>query len=461
MTGCKIYTCICVLLLLFSCKKRDLQVEPAGAVTQQEVNDWILENMRNYYLNNQSLPAQASKSEEAITYFKSLLSRQDRFSAIYDSRDHGTIPRGMLRSVGIDYYVVTWPAAPGGAIGIINFVIPGTRAAILGLERGDYFIRINGKTLTATNAEQLSKELLEKPPGNITLANLGMNEQPVETGTVTLDLRTIVENPLYLQAVWDIEGKKTGYIFLNSFDDFYNQAILDCFKKFKQEGVTELIIDLRYNPGGSITAATLLCALIAPGIDENKPFIQYTGNNNLKTKMYTFKDVLTVPSEGNRVISFNDLSAGCLQLPRVFVLSTGITASAAEVVINNLKPYMRVAHIGETTYGKDVGAISITDNREPQRIPWVLLPETYKLANARGEGGYAQGIVPQLLVDEKTQLPLLPVGSKEDPLIDKALSIIIGQTAMPNRLSIRKPDVLFNSMQKKTSASNLVLSLHQ
>jgi carboxyl-terminal processing protease len=460
MTGNKIYSCLCVLLLLLSCNKRDsLPVAPTDTVTQKEVNDWILENMRNYYLNNHSLPANAAKSEEAVAYFKSLLSTQDRFSAIYDSRDHGTIPRGMLRSLGIDYYVIAWPAAPYGVIGVINFVIPGTRADIIGLKRGVYFTRINGKQLTATNAEELSKELLQRPSGNITLVSLSANQQPVETGSVTLEVRTIVENPLYVQTVWDVNNKKTGYVFLNSFDDFYNADLLKCFEKFKNEGVSELILDLRYNPGGSITAATVLCVLVAPGIDENKSFIQFSGNNNLKTKMHSFKDMLAVPGENNAVISFNDLQFKRLQLPRVFVLSTGITASAAEVVINNLKPYMQVIHIGETTHGKDVGSISITDNREPQRIPWVLLPETYKLANAKGEGGYAQGIVPQYQVDETAQLPLLPVGSKEDPLVTKALSIISGQTVMPGRLYIRKPDVLFHSMQNKVATSTLVISL--
>ncbi len=445
---------IAVILLCTACRKEGAPPPaPPGPVTQQETNNWILEQMRRYYLWEQSLPASATGAE-TIAFFNSLKHPQDRFSAIYNALNHGTIPRGMLRTFGMDYYVVA--LQQGVVAGMVNFVIPGTAAAQSGLKRGDYFVRINGTRLTAGNAEQLGTALLLQNTASITLAKIPDGGAPEETGTLSLENRTIVENPLYRSEIWNEGGKSIGYIFLNNFDDYYNRSVLQAVQQLKAGGVSELILDLRYNPGGSVTAAALLSALAAPGIDEQKPFVQYTGNARQGVRMRTFKDVLAAPSGENKAIPFSELQAARLQLPRVFILSTGVTASAAELMINNLKPYMEVVQIGQTSYGKDMGAVSIADDRTPRRIPWVLLPVTFRLANARGEGNYPNGIPPRYTVDEKSRLPLLPIGDKGDPLIAKALAVIAGhgREATPEQAA---PAVLFNSKERASRAAVIMI----
>ncbi|MRG46135.1 hypothetical protein GFS24_13485 [Chitinophaga sp. SYP-B3965] len=439
---------LCLILLFSACRKQDAPV-PAGPATQQEINNWILANMREYYLWNQSLPAMADGQQEPVAFFNSLKQPGDRFSVIYNASN---FPRGMLRTFGIDYYVIPWAQAPGGAIGILNFVIPGTKAALNGLKRGDYFTRISNTVITPANVQQLGAELLQKNNSTITTARIGDNGQVTEINQIAIEGRSIVENPLYEKQIWQISGKKVAYLFLNNFDDYYNKDVLQAFRKFKEEGVTELIIDLRYNPGGSVTGSALLSALVAPGIDELKPFVQYAGNAKQQVRMRSFKDVLAVPSGENKVIPFSELAPGRLSLPRVFVLGTGITASSSELLINNLKPYMQVVLIGQTTFGKDVGAVSITD----KRIPWSLFPITYKLSNAKGEGGYENGITPQYVSDEKSILPLFPIADQQDPLIAKALSIISGGGRQFER--IQPPvKVLYDSRQLLSESSIVIL----
>ena len=441
---------LCLILLFSACRKQD-DPAPAGPATQQEINNWILANMREYYLWNQSLPALADGQQEPVTFFNSLKQPGDRFSIIYNKSN---FPKGMLRTFGIDYYVIPWAQAPGGAIGIINFVIPGTTAALNGLKRGDYFTRISNTILTPANAQQLGKDLLQKNRSDITTAKIADNGQVTEALPIAIEGRTIVENPLYEKKVWQINGKKIAYLFLNNFDDYYNNDVLQAFRKFKEEGASELIIDLRYNPGGSITGAALLSALVAPGLDEQKPFVQYAGNAKQQVKMRSFKDVLAVPSEDNKVIPFSALAPGRLSLPRVFILGTAITGSAAELVINNLKPYTQVVFIGQTTFGKDVGAVSITD----KRIPWSLLPITYKLSNARGEGGYENGITPQYVSDEKSILPLFPIADQQDPLIAKAISLITGEGRQGQFERIMPTvKVLYDSRQLLSESSIVIL----
>src|SRR5690606_4761602 len=255
------------IMLIHACKKNnDLPAPPTGPVSQQEINNWILDSMRYFYLWNQHLPAQAD-TQPTVAFFNQLKYTGDRFSLIYNPDDLSTYPRYMLYTYGIDFDVIAWPTAPGGAIGVIKFIIPGSAAALQGVKRGDYFTRINGTVLTSSNAAGLSEALLQEGEGDITMATTD-NNTVTEGKPVSLHTQLLAEYPIYAQGVGNVSGKKAGYLFYNAFMDHYNQALLEAFRQFKNTGVSELILDLRYNAGGSVAASALLAALVAPGISE-------------------------------------------------------------------------------------------------------------------------------------------------------------------------------------------------
>jgi hypothetical protein len=192
-----------------------------------------------------------------------------------------------------------------------------------------------------------------------------------------------------------------------------------------------LILDLRYNLGGSIAISGLLSALIMPNYDENKLFVEYKYNDDLNELLDAF-----------RFHSFKSLFSkewlpkvpvANLNLNKVYVLATYNSASASELVINNLRPYMDVVHIGETTRGKNEGSITIEDERkdieEKDRIDWAMQPIILMLANAEHYGDYHDGLVPAFKVREvgngtKEEYKLKPLGDKEDPLVKVALAQI-------------------------------------
>jgi hypothetical protein len=335
----------------------------------------------------------------------------------------------MLFVYGLDFSIIDWPTAPGGVIGVVKLVIPGSVAALKGIQRGSYFTQINGTTLTATNATTLSNALLQSG----TTASFTM----ADGHTVTLSAESLGENPIYQQTTSTVKGKVVAYLFYNYFNDTYNRALIQAFQQFKEAGATELILDLRYNPGGSVAAAALINAMIAPNINEQSIFAKYSGNSHLGQRNISYKSALSVPESGSPV-SFSSLSAGRLSLNRVFILSGAKTASAAELTINSLKPYTQVIQIGEKTYGKDKGAVIIQDNRSPQRIPWALLPITYNLLNSKAEGGYSEGITPTYISDEMATQPLLPIGDHGDPLIAKAIAIINGGNRQANVITVKR-----------------------
>lgn len=444
----KLLAAFTFVVLISACRKdKDPgPTVPTGPVTQKEINNWILDSMRYFYLWNDYLPAKADTQPSTMAFFNGLKYTADKFSFLYDPNDFSTYPRYMLFTYGIDFTIIAWSKAPGGAIGVIKLVLPGSPAAQQGLQRGSYFTRINGTALSSSNAAGLSEKLLQESSASFTLAT-ATNDNVTEDTTITIAAQTLGEEPIYKQSTLNTNGKKVAYLFYNYFNDNYNQSLIEAFQQFKNAGASELILDLRYNPGGSVAAAALLTALIAPGINEQSGFVRFSGNARLGQRTASFRSALSVPEAGSP-IAFSSLSPARLSLQRVFILAGPQSASAAELVINNLKPYTQVVMIGQNTYGKDKAAVTISDLRKPQRIPWVLLPITYHLSNVNGEGGYTQGIVPQYSVNEMSYQPLSAIGNTADPLIAKAISILNGggrQTAPTQESTAR---IYFDSRQQ-------------
>jgi len=445
-----------IVVIMLSCRKEVAPPPvPTGPVTKQETNNWILDSMRYYYLWNEQLPARVDSQQSPIDLFRSLRISTDSLSALFDTDDlSGTVQKDFLHAYGFNYSIISFDGI-AQPVGVVKFVMPGTAPDLNGLHRGDYFTRINGKLLTAYNPAQLEKELMDAANGTITKASV--NGSNITDGDeIFVENRLLLENPLYAHKIWDVGNKKVGYIFYNYFEDYFDDNLVKAFTEFKADNVSELIIDLRYNPGGSLTAAAVLSALTAPGINEKSVFIKYEGNRNLRSQASSFEQVLAVPSS-EKFVSFSELTPGRLSLKRVYILTTALTASASEAVINNLRAYMQVVTIGERTYGKDKGSVIIKDLRDPQRITWTLFPITYMLSNANGQGNYDKGINPDYALNELSVLPLAPVGDSTDPLIAKAINIISGNGRIidiPARPAAR---VYYDSRKAASEQSVLII----
>lgn len=409
------YSWLC-LLLLAACQKKDIvEPVPTGPVTQAEVNKWVLDSMRYYYLWNDGLPGKADTTLTPLAWFATLHHSDDPFSLLYNSTDPTTLQRYFLYTYGIDFSVINWPSAPGGALGVIKQVVPGGAAATAGLQRGQTFTHINGTTLTSSNAAALSDAWLGGTQATLKLS---------DSTTVAIYLASNYEYPVY-HTLLQSGSKKVGYVFYDAFNDDLNNSLVAAFSDLKTAGAQELVLDLRYNTGGSLSAAAVLTALIAPNVNANTNFLQLSGNGHLGTRSSSFANIMAYPERGPAPV-FANVQPARLSLPRVFILTTRKTISAAELTINCLKAYTQVIQIGETTYGKDKAAIVITDQRSVKRLSWVLEPLTYRLLNAKGSGGYTTGIVPQYVLDEMGSLPLRAFGDPADPLLAKALGLIGG-----------------------------------
>ena len=281
----------------------------------------------------------------------------------------------------------------------IKYVYPGSPADKAGLVRGYQIVSITGvPSLTYTGASGTNYDALVSAIFNSSTITMTVQKPDNTTFNTTLNTANYTVNPVLKSKVLDLgNGKKIGYIVFNSFTVLTNaQANLDAaFTSFTAAGVTDLVVDLRYNGGGSVETAMYLSNLIVPSAKTNTPMFTYYYNDKLQNDKYPLLakklgiDVSKYPGEFKPANNQEVFSKkGSLNMSRVFFIVSGNTASASELTINNLIPELNVQLIGTTTYGKPVGFFAI-----PIGAYQYYTPE-FETKNSASQGGYYAGMTP-------------------------------------------------------------------
>ena len=452
------YVLIClvsILILQSSCKKdNNTPSYPPGS--NENINTWMLDSLKRYYYWSDGLPSKPVLNKPPLDFFSAIRNSSDRFSYILLSNDPSSVSPSNKSQYGFDYSTIK-EKNTGLVFGVVKLVLNDSPASRSGLKRGDYISKINGKAITQENATALQQELLSGPQATVTLAQISGNELK-DTGSAALTAGFTFEQPAVSNMI-DNGGSKIAYLYVYDFSTGLAASLYNTFMGFKNAGVTELILDLRYNSGGQVAEAAGLCTMIASGMNYNTPFITYKGNKNGGTRSESIGAAATF----DHTLNFNTLLQTNLNLKRVFILGTGATASASEVMINNLKPYMQVVLIGEKTRGKDEASFKISDARVPKLVEWEMHPIVYKLFNAAGNGGYSAGIDPDISVTELNNLPLQPFCTWEDPLVNAAINRISGnnvigvlQLKKSGKTGLAAGTILADSRLSITSASTVI-----
>jgi hypothetical protein len=424
--------CFSLLLLLLivetltNCRKKDVISKYIPADSIGLINQWILDSMQRYSYWTSEIPNDPDYSKTPDAFFNSIKSSHDRFSWI----SNGTSIPQPSNSWFIYGFHYAFAQVPGydKFIGVITFVNKEGGADRAGLQRGSYFIQVNGMAVDQNNLDAVNQQL--RSGASLTLTTgLYDNGSWKADKAVTVSPIFNTENVVAYTRSFTANGKITGYIYYSSFDERYDNSLLTAFDKLKAAGASELILDLRYNAGGSVASSAKLAGMVATTMGAADTYVILNGNRYEGKQVRSLQQVLNTSGNtyGQR---YADLQSRQLPLRRVFILTTAATASAAELVVNSLKPYLPVIQIGQTTTGKDEAGFVITDTRSPRRVFWTLEPIAYKLLNRANEGNYAAGLTPAYIVDETAQLPLADAGTAADPLVNKALQLIYGN-ALP------------------------------
>ncbi len=398
-----------------------------------DIQNFIYRGLNYYYLYKADTPELANDffpnndakenflrqfdTPEAL--FDYLKSPQDRFSRLYS--DYAVIENalgGVSLSNGMEFGLVYYPDNSGDVFGYIRYVLPNSDAETKGLQRGELFTTVDGTQLNENNYG----ELLSGENYTIGLATFDGNTFNLTGESVQLIKMQYDENPVYLRRSFDYNGEKVGYLMYNSFTQRYDRELNDAFAQFKAEGITNLVLDLRYNGGGSVETATDLASMI-------------TGQFNGQIFYQEFWNADRQEERAENGLFDNTISTGApinsLNLTNIYILTTRSTASASELVINGLDPYIRTVQVGDTTTGKFQASFILYDAPAPnfsrqQANPghsYVMLPLVFKTANKDGYTDFVDGLFPDIEQREDF-FNMGELGDPTEPLLAAALSQI-------------------------------------
>ncbi len=424
-------------LSVAGCKKSNDLVTPVAVNANGETDNWILDNMRELYYWNDKIPTNPDTTLAPKDFFDSLLNKfnattnpnGDRFSWIEESGDQLKAElSGESTTTGMEYGLFLRAAGSDNIIAQVYYVLPNSPAQKAGLKRGDIISKVNGQLLSKTNYQNLlfggSNTLAY---GLASISNNALVDTDVSK---TVTPAVYQENPVFLDSTYTLGNKKVGYLVYNQFvpgannsnANEYDAQIDAIFGKFKAQGVNELVLDLRYNPGGYTTSSARLASLIGKGVNSGKVYFREEWNPTITPVIKNDPkggDAFFIQNFFDKANNIGD------NLNRVFVLTTDHTASASELIINGLRPYMTVTTIGTTSVGKNVGSITVTD--DTGKIKWGLQPIVFRSYNSLNQSDYWTGFKPAVEVQEP--LNLLPLGDVREPLLSTALAQITGALA--------------------------------
>lgn len=255
---------------------------------------------------------------------------------------------------------------------VVTFTYEGSPARKAGLKRGDVICAIDGETLNANNYISVLTDKVYDFPST---AEIGL----ADGRSMTMTAVQMYSDPVNVVKVID----KVGYIHFSSFTLNAAKSLVSTFLSLKAQGIEELVLDLRYNTGGYSATGLVMASMIAPieYVRQEAVFTKSIYNDELSQILQTdesFSESFTID---DTMLNTADANLG---LKRLWVITTGHSASASESLICGLKPYMDVILVGSTTYGKFCGGYLITADE------WYKTLEESNVPNLNASDGRAK-----------------------------------------------------------------------
>ncbi len=356
---------------------------------------YVLDTMRDVYFWNDLLPANVDIGAYATPeeLLADLISVQplDNFSYIDSlAADAQFFSAGQYEG----FRFSTTFAAPDDLRFVSVFA--SSPAAVAGFARGQQVVMLNGRTIADIEANEGVGELFAMTSLEFTIRRPDTSEF-----VVTVDASLVTIDPLPQWRIINLPGGTTvGYLELATFISTANAPFISIFAAFASAGVTDVILDLRYNGGGLVDTTELLGDFLGGIANDGQMFSRtlFNANNVVSNRSSLFQ----APTNS-------------VNLSRLIVIATDRTASASELITNSMFPYLDVSVVGGTTFGKPVGQLGL------QFCDKILRATSFETRNANDEGGYFDGLPADCAVQDDL---LTPVGAETDPNLEAALYLL-------------------------------------
>lgn len=396
----------------------------------------------------------------------------DRFSFYRD--DYTELTQnlaGISRSNGLEFGLTYFDdndndqLDPDEALyGLVRYIVIGSNAATADITRGEIFTGVDGQELNGGNY----RDLLFGENATYTL-----NMADLENGVLTPNGKEValtkeeglVENPVFITKTFEVMGTRIGYLMYNGFTNEFDEDLNDALGQLKNEGATELVLDLRYNLGGSVNSSRILSSMIY-GTNTNDVYIRQQWNPKIQA---IFDEEDLVDYFADRTSAGSPLNT--LNLNTVYILATNSSASASELVMNGLDPYINVVHIGSTTRGKIEFSFTMVDDPDREGAPyvytasrenqinpnnrWAIQPLVGISVNSEGFSS-PTGLVPDIeLFEDAENMGIL--GDINEPLLARAIQEITGMSGRRD-FTVKTPvKLLTSSKMHSPMKDNMVI----
>jgi carboxyl-terminal processing protease len=381
---------VCLLLTTTGCEK-----DPKGISSEDSIYVVVDELMHTWYLWYQEVPeVDIYAYNHPDDLIRAMAYRTDKWSFV---EEKGTLD--AVFQAGEDFgfgFIIRFDATQKLRVMLIY---KDSEAYQQGIRKGNTIETING--ISALAFDDYEKFFNDSP----FTWRFGVRDSENNLREVVLPKETYHMDGVLYRNIYNIAGNQTGYLVYDSFLAYTEEELEETFNFFKTNNITELIVDLRYNGGGYDYLAKKLSEMIIPAHTAGSPLYSHIHN-----------DIVGPEEDVTFYVAPNELN---LDLNRVFFITAEFTASASELVINALEPYMDVYLIGSTTYGKPVGMAGFLFQ------DWYIYPVTSRLINSSGNGDYFNG----LPVDQAAGEGLATDwGEEEDPNLSQAFHFIANGT---------------------------------
>lgn len=429
---------LAISALVSSCGE-DRSGEYYALITTQT---WMYETMQQEYLYYQDIPEKKSLNffNKPSDFLNSMVSSKDKKSgSTFSHIDSVFVTTRSTSTTPTFGFEGTMVRAENGSYGIrVLYTQENSPAEEVGLKRGDLIIAANNKKINSSDLFYITS------PKEAYLFTMGkLNERGFDTlQTVQMPSPRIVENKnIYKSDIMEIAGKRVAYIMYNEFGNNDTENLKQLFKDIAGQSVDDIILDLRYNPGGYVNIAQLVSTNLAPQEAMGNVFLKMTHNDKIsQTDILNFEQSLLA---NGSPVNYKNL----------YVITSSNTASASEIVINCLRPYMagRLIQVGTATFGKNVAQQLYTDEEKAPMLEFWMTNSL--LSNAEDFSDYyTSGLKPDYEKAENFKGELGELGTAEDSLMIP----IIKHIETGSFPTTETPDAASRSLDEKLRFNNSI-----